>query len=324
MTCKALAMIVIMLVTLTGCANTLVKSSAGVDRGMTKDQVMQVLGQPADKQFRDSDEAWQYCELGAMAGDFLVVWFHDSRVTGVTHWTDSSPALDCTTLLRPIRWETAPNRGTPPPAPAPTTSVKSSGTGFLVDSHGTLLTSNHVVSGARRITVRCDGVGVATATVKAASASTDLAVLSADLRNSSFLSLARPRTAAVGQRVFTYGYPVTGLLGMEPKFTDGTISSLSGIGGEQAFMQVSVPVQPGNSGGPVVAESGEVVGIVAAAAAVAPFLRSTGTLPQNVNWAVKAEYAGLLFDAPAMQPATRSREEAIKRVAKSLCLVEVE
>lgn len=96
-------------VLLVGCANSLVKQSAGIDRGMTKAQVIQVMGAPANKQFKDANEAWQYCELGAMAGDFLIVWFYDGVVTGLTQWTDSSPAFDCTTRLRTVRWEEAPD-----------------------------------------------------------------------------------------------------------------------------------------------------------------------------------------------------------------------
>lgn len=162
------------------------------------------------------------------------------------------------------------------------------------------------------------------ATVSATNQAIDIAVLSTGLQGSAYLSLGLPRSATVGQRIFTYGYPVTQILGSEPKFTEGTVSALSGIGGEQTYLQISVPVQPGNSGGPVVAESGEVIGIVAAGAAVAPFLKNTGTLPQNVNWAVKAEYAALMFDPPPPQPPARSREDAIARVAQSLCFIEVQ
>lgn len=208
------------------------------------------------------------------------------------------------------------------PQPKPS-AVSGTGTGFLVDAVGTVVTSHHVVAEATYIAVRCGQGAAVSATVSASNKSTDIAILSTDLKNTPYLSLARPRSATVGQRIFTYGFPVTEILGAEPKFTDGTISALSGIGGEQSYLQISVPVQPGNSGGPVVTETGEVVGVVAAGAAVAPFLRNTGTLPQNINWAVKAEYAALLFDAPAAQAPTSSRDEAIRRVERSLCFIEV-
>lgn len=92
-----------------GCANTLIRQSAAIDRGMSKQDVTKILGPPADKQFRGPDEAWQYCELGAFVGDFLVVWFYDSTVTGLTTYKDSSPSFDCTGQLRTIRWEDRPD-----------------------------------------------------------------------------------------------------------------------------------------------------------------------------------------------------------------------
>jgi S1-C subfamily serine protease len=85
---------------------------------------------------------------------------------------------------------------------------------------------------------------------------------------------------------------------------------------------MSIPVQPGNSGGPVVASDGSVVGVVTATEAVAAFLQATGTLPQNINWAVKAEYAKPMFDQPpAPKPMAKSRSEAIQRATQASCLV---
>lgn len=208
-------------------------------------------------------------------------------------------------------------------AQPPKESVAGTGTGFFVNPSGMVLTSYHVVDGAKKIEVSCGKNKSTDVSLVVGSESTDLALLSTGIQPSEYLTLARPRTATVGQGVFTYGFPVAGLLGSEPKFTDGVISSLSGIGGEQAYMQISIPVQPGNSGGPVVNDRGEVVGIVAAGAAIAPFLRNTGTLPQNVNWAVKAEYASLLFDAPPQLQAASARQEAIQRVERSLCFIQV-
>lgn len=209
------------------------------------------------------------------------------------------------------------------PSPRSTGSI-STGTGFLVNPLGGLITSHHVIDGARTITVACGNQPAAPARLISSSASTDLAYLTSGALTPSYLSLAPNRTATVGERVFTYGFPVSHILGDEPKFTEGSISALSGIGGEQAYMQISIPVQPGNSGGPVVNDRGQVVGVVAAVAAVAPFLRSTGTLPQNVNWAVKAEYASLIFDPPATNASTANREAAIERVRSSLCFIRAE
>lgn len=199
--------------------------------------------------------------------------------------------------------------------------IYSTGTGFFVDGNGTLITSNHVVDGATEISVQCTERVVSEAVVVATSRKTDVAVLRVTNLNAQYLTLASPQSTTTGTPVFTLGFPVYGVLGDEAKFTDGAISSMTGIGGEQAFMQISIPIQPGNSGGPVVNDRGEVVGIVAGSAAIEPFLKSTGTLPQNINWAVKSEYAAVLIDGPPSLPPTRSRQEAISRTKDAICLV---
>ena len=90
------------------------------------------------------------------------------------------------------------------------------------------------------------------------------------------------------QAVFTIGFPDIKLQGTEPKYTDGKISSSSGIQDDPNQFQISVPVQPGNSGGPLVDFSGEVRGVIVARLNEIAALRSTGTLPQNVNYAIKS------------------------------------
>ena len=197
------------------------------------------------------------------------------------------------------------------------------------DSYGTcfsvsqteVLTSYHVVDGASKLKVRfLDGQEL-DATLDSGSPSTDLAILTVNGETPENLSLAPLRSLKVGDAVFTLGFPVTTLLGAEPKFTDGTVSSLTGIGGDASYFQMSVPVQPGNSGGPVVNNRGEVVGIVAATAAIEVFLEETGTLPQNVNWASKSDFARMLFDPIVSSELAKTRDEAIRRTRAALCSV---
>jgi len=212
---------------------------------------------------------------------------------------------------------------TPTPEPKPSAAIGiSTGTGFLVDLRGTVVTSNHVVEGATEITVRCGQGAPKSAKLISASRLIDIATLQVTPDGPEYLTFAPTRSAMSGTHVFTFGYPLSSLLGAEPKYTDGAISSMSGLGGEQTYMQISIPIQPGNSGGPVVNDKGQVVGIIAAAAAIEPFLKSTGTLPQNINWAVKAEHAAVLFDAPPPLPPAKSQREAIDRVRRATCYIE--
>ena len=83
-----------------------------------------------------------------------------------------------------------------------------------------------------------------------------------------------------------------------------------------------MPVQPGNSGGPLLTEDGKVVGIITSTAAFQFFVRYTGSLPQNINWAVKADYAQLMFDKPSIASKLDSKTKSA--IAKAICLIVVQ
>jgi S1-C subfamily serine protease len=208
-----------------------------------------------------------------------------------------------------------------PVAAGPGQTLASFGTCFAVGPHGEILTAQHVVEHGSKIAVRLVDGRVLPATVTGASGATDLALLHVDAATPDYLTPAIG-AAKMGGRVFTLGYPAIDLLGPDPKFVEGQISALSGPGGDASFLQISVPVQPGNSGGPLVTETGQLVGVVVATARLETFLSSTGTIPQNVNWATRSE-AITTFVPPARQPDV-SRDAAIERVRKSLCMVAAE
>ena len=200
---------------------------------------------------------------------------------------------------------------------------EASGTCFAVRPNGLLLTAYHVVEDAESIRVHLADGTVTEAKVQTFTAQNDLAILRVNSPTPYFLPLAPTGSVQMGDHVFTIGYPVRHVLGQEPKFTEGSVSALSGLRGEVALLQMSVPIQPGNSGGPLVNERGEVVGVVTSSAAVKAFLSVTGTLPQNINWAVKADYARLLFNPPTVKPLEVNRSQAIDRTRRAICFVEV-
>ena len=197
----------------------------------------------------------------------------------------------------------------------------SAGTCFSVAPDGLILTAYHLVKEADTITVRFENGAELTAVSEQVSANNDLALLRVSRPTSIYLSLSPLPNPKLGEPVFTLGFPVPSVLGAEPKFTEGTVSALSGPGNESTFLQVSVPVQPGNSGGPLVNHRGVVVGVITATAAILPFLQKTGSLPQNVNFTVKAGYASLLFTPPPALPPATDRDDAIRRVRGALCMV---
>jgi S1-C subfamily serine protease len=162
------------------------------------------------------------------------------------------------------------------------------GTGFFIASGGYLVTNHHVIEEATDFAIRDYKGRFFKATVIARDANRDLALLKV---NAAFPALAITNSESVskGQRVLAVGYPQISIQGNESKVTDGIISSFSGVQNDDNWFQISVPIQGGNSGGPLVTESGGVVGVVVATANVARFFKMTGNLPQNVNYAIKSK-----------------------------------
>ena len=102
------------------------------------------------------------------------------------------------------------------------------------------------------------------------------------------MPIAASRTVKLGGTVATVGFPNIGMQGCSPKLAKGEIASLSGAADDPRYFQISVPVQPGNSGGALVDARGNVVGIVAAKLDASVALATSGSLPENVNYAVKS------------------------------------
>ena len=205
----------------------------------------------------------------------------------------------------------------PRPESAPSVST---GTAFVVQNSTTLITAFHVIEGARTIEVTCGAGQQSPALVERIDPANDLALLKLTAPALAHLELAPDNSVVIGQRVFTIGFPVPSLLGTDAKYSDGAISSLSGLFGAANLLQVTVPIQPGNSGGPLVDESGRVVAVITSTAAVQGFLRRTGSLPQNINWAVRSEYVRLLLSGILFQQGN-AQGSAVERVRLSTCMV---
>jgi hypothetical protein len=163
------------------------------------------------------------------------------------------------------------------------------GTGFFITEGGYLLTNNHVVDGASRITIKINGKELPAKVVKSDKLS-DLAVLKVAGKFSA-LPIVSSRNVGLGDEVFTIGFPQIAIQGVSHKLTKGSINGLTGIKDDPSWFQISVPIQPGNSGGPLVDEYGNVVGIVVARLDALKLLKETGRIPQNVNYAVKGALA---------------------------------
>ena len=135
------------------------------------------------------------------------------------------------------------------------------------------------------------------------------------------LPIAASRTVNLGGTVATVGFPNIGLQGFAPKFARGEIASLSGAGDDARYFQISVPVQPGNSGGALVDERGNVIGIVSAKLNARAALDASGALPENVNYAVKSSlllsFLESVPDVAAKLKEPNTKEESFEEVVKS-------
>ena len=202
-----------------------------------------------------------------------------------------------------------------------------SGTGFFITDDGYLISNNHVVKDATQVRL-VTSTGTIAAKVVRVDAANDLALLKAEGKFSP-LPVAASRGVKLGGTVATVGFPNIGMQGFSPKLAKGEIASLSGAVDDARYFQISVPVQPGNSGGALVDEHGNVVGVVSAKLDAATALASSGALPENVNYAVKSSFLlSFLESVPAVsaklkEPITADRkfEDVVKSAQDAAVLV---
>ena len=138
---------------------------------------------------------------------------------------------------------------------------KSSGSGFFITQAGHLLTNAHVVNDCAAISVKTND-GSTAAHVVATDENDDLAILKVDggAARTAALRIGRPLRA--GESAVVFGFPLSGLLATTGNATTGIVTALAGVRDDPHLIQISAPVQPGNSGGPVLDTSGYLIGIV--------------------------------------------------------------
>lgn len=204
--------------------------------------------------------------------------------------------------------------GVPPPLPgAPETVAEGpkpqtgraapgrsigAGTAFAVSQRGLAITNAHVVAGCSAVT---DEQGRALRIV-ATDRQRDLALLDT---GRSFASIVRFRGqggAALGETTLVFGYPYGQALGTGINLTNGIVTGTSGIGGDPSRFQMNAAVQPGNSGGPVVDDTGLLLGVAVGRLNDLAVLRATGALPQGINFAIRAEAVEQFLTANGVQP----------------------
>ena len=163
----------------------------------------------------------------------------------------------------------------------------STGTAFSVAPQ-LLVTNHHVITGCSKLSV-VTPEGRRAASVVSSEASIDLALLRVFGMRGAVANLRTPRSVALGETVSVFGFPLVGTLSSSGNFTGGLVSSLQGLRNAAGEIQITAPVQPGNSGGPVLDASGLVVGVVQSKLDAVRAAALTGDMPQNVNFAVSLD-----------------------------------
>ncbi len=208
--------------------------------------------------------------------------------------------------------------------------VKATGSGLIISTSGYVITNYHVIEDAKTISIEITDGGTTilySAEVVQKDNNNDLAILK--ISDKAFTALAGPLKygfketggVEVGASVFTIGYPhALGGMGKEAKFTDGKISAKTGYNNAINAFQTSIPVQPGNSGGPVFTEKGLLVGLI----------NSTVHETDNVSYAIKLNYVRTLIELlpesivlPNYNSQTLTTEQLIKNLTPYVVLIKI-
>ena len=162
------------------------------------------------------------------------------------------------------------------------------GSGFLINDSGYIATNYHVIDGSSEIFIEINGDDYKCKVVTV-DKENDLAVLKViDKSSFTVYSSINSNKSNTGSSIFVLGYPYAlSLLGSEVKLTDGKISSQSGFQGYSKTYQISAPIQPGNSGGPLFNDDGDIIGVVS----------SKFTAGENVGYAIKSDFLLSLLKA---------------------------
>jgi uncharacterized protein len=247
---------------------------------------------------RDYVQAYTWYNIAAAAGNKTAARSRDSLERQMTP-QQIAEAQQRTAAWRPVQpgeQQSALGKSGDPwaafnPQPVPETAEPAreapsgkSGTAFFIGD-GALLTNAHVVKGCSDVSIGPPGQRT-NARVFARDEENDLALLRAATRPSAIAALRL--SIRQGEAISAYGYPLPGLLASGGNLTTGNVTALSGIGDDSRFLQISAPVQPGNSGGPLLDATGNVVGIVKGKLDATKVASAIGDVPQNVNFAIKA------------------------------------
>ncbi|CTQ56449.1 Serine protease Do-like HtrA [Roseibium album] len=211
-------------------------------------------------------------------------------------------------------------------APGMSETGSSSGSGYFVTGEGHIGTNAHVASNCKSLMVPGHGK----ADLIRANEANDLAIIQLESRQSTHFAQFRAKQPIVrGEEVFVLGYPFAQILDNNLNFTHGIVSSLAGIKGDIRHFMISAPVQPGNSGGPVLDRTGALIGTVVSRLDKFKTLKVAGDLPENINFAIRGRLMSAYMESLGLAPSyntitsikspTKIDAEAARYTVQVLC-----
>ena len=250
---------------------------------------------------------------------------------------DLRPKLEATVRFVKIHPLSQPKSTDKSPAEdnRPKNTVKATGTGFAISTDGYIATNEHVVNGANRVTVDVFSpeTGIANkyeAKIIVSDPVNDVAIIKIedpDFNGFKPLPYSLETRANIGADVYTIGFPLSSVMGSNFKVANGIISAKTGVNDDIRKYQITVPIQPGNSGGPLLNKDGNIVGITSSALNA----DAVGTRVENVNYAVKSLYLlNAIYTIPTMEEMPTdssvkglSLEQQIDIIKDYICLIKI-
>lgn len=171
---------------------------------------------------------------------------------------------------------------------------KGTGTAFVISKEGHAITNHHVVAGCKELRVQGRSESIQLITRDAVS---DLALLKMPGETRATAALTPdPSGLRQGQDIVVFGFPLDSLLSSGGNLTPGVVSAITGLGNNSNQFQITAPIQPGSSGSPVMDKKGNIVGVVSMKLDDVKTARATGSIPQNVNFAINSQTIKTFLD----------------------------
>lgn len=283
-------------------------------------------------------EVKAYCEQSSIKGFYSVKWLMGNKTPIETFAAIENDAILSIELKNRENEKVQEKFVKMYPPVTRTSSIKSdnskaSGSGFFISTNGIVATNSHVIENANKIELTIAnefGTFTYNAKILLNDNKNDVALIQVDdakFKSLSTIPYSMQDKADVGEKVFTIGYPLNDIMGANYKVTDGIISSKSGLADDLRYYQISVPVQPGNSGGPLFNKDGNIVGLTSGRLN-GPAI---GTKVENVNYAIKVSYLLNLYNmlpnsvqiSNSTQLAGKELSEQIKTLKNYVCLIRI-